>query len=598
LDKLDKPKKIATNLLQVAAPLLDVAESEEVILPAGQSYSTSNANTSFVMQTWFHTSASIALPYHPSPQHSAELVKGLNKSQYASALSLFPSLCLILTLLAMFEVGAWAVVHCHLPPFLFFLPMALGGSATWKLCWAIEKLLIVQSRTERSKGYEQIPDQIMLTADGIRSTWSGFDRRFTSSTLRWSKIRLVYLEKAADDEGHFICIRNSAGGLFRLHSSGFACPQQEDFFLDTLRKKVPAAIKEAPLYLAVQPEQATPMTYQWRWDWLYWKRWLAAATAIGADPMARNACLPVDAAMLANTSLPGGGAAPIRLQNGRYTLREKLRTNFDATFYLAEAIDPEVGNRSYCTLASERKQEQSFGAQRVLVKKYTLPPLMMHPDDHHELLAWLEAEMRLASRLDNKRILRWLDVFVEGTSAYAVFEYFEGRTLKEWVQVNGPFKEKEALSVALQLCEIVGTLHKLTPLVVHKSLDSDSFVINNEGLVKLTCLPKERLASKALGGFFGKPGYIAPENFRGAPCKQSDIYSIGSILHLMLTGTEPQPLQRSEPQTLNHEISETLNAAVARATEPELAKRFENVDLMKRMLIQSEAEHLITRLTS
>jgi len=74
---------------------------------------------------------------------------------------------------------------------------------------------------------------------------------------------------------------------------------------------------------------------------------------------------------------------------------------------------------------------------------------------------------------------------------------------------------------------------------------------------------------------------LPPEQFRGKPCPQSDIYAFGGTLYFLLTGTEPEPISSAHPILVNENVSEELNRIVARATEPELKDRYPSIAEMQ-----------------
>ena len=78
----------------------------------------------------------------------------------------------------------------------------------------------------------------------------------------------------------------------------------------------------------------------------------------------------------------------------------------------------------------------------------------------------------------------------------------------------------------------------------------------------------------------GKPAYLPPEQFRGEPCAQSDIYALGASLHYLLTGQDPEPITASHTRTLRPEISIGLDEFVARATASDLSKRYASAETL------------------
>jgi serine/threonine-protein kinase len=82
----------------------------------------------------------------------------------------------------------------------------------------------------------------------------------------------------------------------------------------------------------------------------------------------------------------------------------------------------------------------------------------------------------------------------------------------------------------------------------------------------------------------GKHAYLPPEQFRGQPTPQSDIYSMGASLFYILTGEDPEPISQQHPRKLKPEISEALDRAIAACTAIELGERYASAQEVERAL--------------
>ena len=82
--------------------------------------------------------------------------------------------------------------------------------------------------------------------------------------------------------------------------------------------------------------------------------------------------------------------------------------------------------------------------------------------------------------------------------------------------------------------------------------------------------------------------FIAPEALQGKPDALSDIYSLGALLYLLLTGQPPsghtQHRQRF-PGELNAQVSARLDRVVMQALAPEPAERFQSARSMQEALV-------------
>jgi serine/threonine-protein kinase len=103
--------------------------------------------------------------------------------------------------------------------------------------------------------------------------------------------------------------------------------------------------------------------------------------------------------------------------------------------------------------------------------------------------------------------------------------------------------------------------------------------MGSDGMIKLIDFSvAQEVSSGVTGSVVGKPNYISPEQFRGKPATQSDIYSLGATMFYLLVGRDPSPISVSHPKTECDAISTELDDVVARCTQTELSKRYESAE--------------------
>jgi serine/threonine protein kinase len=157
-------------------------------------------------------------------------------------------------------------------------------------------------------------------------------------------------------------------------------------------------------------------------------------------------------------------------------------------------------------------------------------------------------EGRLLGKLDHPNIARLLDAgLLDGTQPYLVLEYVEGLEVDTYCTLH-ELGVEDRVRLFLNVLAAVGHAH--SHLVVHRDLKPANILITGDGTVKLldfgiAKLLDEELSSPALTrSSLGPltPQYAAPEQLLGqSVTTATDIYALGLILYVCLTGRHPVP---------------------------------------------------------
>lgn len=250
------------------------------------------------------------------------------------------------------------------------------------------------------------------------------------------------------------------------------------------------------------------------------------------------------------------------LQDGRYEIIGKLGTGGQAKIYQA------------------RDQSQSC---LVAIKELVLP-VSAGVNVRNRAFGNVKNEALLLCSLDHPGIVKLLDNFVEDHRAYLVLEHIPGQTLRRQVQERGPFDVERTLQFANEICELLNYLHGQSPPIVHRDLTPDNLMLTDDGHVKLLDFNvAQQLESNTTKTVVGKHNYMAPEQFRGKPTTQSDLYSLGCTLYYLLVGADPTPLSC---------LKASDKIAVPAAVD-ELISRLTKLELDLRCQSASEAQQLV-----
>ena len=213
--------------------------------------------------------------------------------------------------------------------------------------------------------------------------------------------------------------------------------------------------------------------------------------------------------------------------------------------------------------------------------------------DDAEMLRRFRNEAQSAARLDHENIGRVYAVGSERGWHYIVFEFIEGRNLRDIVRDEGPFGIARAVDVAVQVADALE--HASQRSVVHRDIKPSNIVITPNGRARIVDMGLARLHQMAgdrdltmSGMTLGTFDYISPEQARDprAADVRSDLYSLGCTIFYMLVGRPPfaegtmvqkllQHQQEPPPalETLRPDVPRRLAAIVERLMAKDPADR-------------------------
>ncbi|MBI4366687.1 MAG: serine/threonine protein kinase [Deltaproteobacteria bacterium] len=218
------------------------------------------------------------------------------------------------------------------------------------------------------------------------------------------------------------------------------------------------------------------------------------------------------------------GAGPM----GQYYLLEKIAQGGMAEIYKGLAYD-------------------LHGIKRTVVIKKILPQVAANK----EFIDMLIAEAKLAVMLSHGNIAQIYDLGKAGDAYFIVMEYVEGRSLGQLMKQAMAQKQPIPLPIAMYIvAEIAAGLdymHRRTddrdqPLqIIHRDVSPQNIIVSVSGTVKIIdfgiAKARNTIETTDIGILKGKFAYMSPEQAEGNPIDhRSDIFSLGVILHELITG--------------------------------------------------------------
>jgi len=212
------------------------------------------------------------------------------------------------------------------------------------------------------------------------------------------------------------------------------------------------------------------------------------------------------------------------------------------------------------------------GDRLVAIKEVSLQGLQ--PQAMIEATASFQREVSVLSHLDHPNLPRLYEHFQDPEHWYLVMDFIAGETLEEYQSkaVNRRLLLSEVLDIGLQLCRVLDYLHSQQPPIVFRDLKPSNIMRTSAGQLYLIDFgiaryfkPGQARDTVALGS----PGYAAPEQYgKAQTTPRADIYSLGAVLHQLLTARDPseapfrflplRPKSHSDPGSLTTSMVDVL----------------------------------------
>jgi eukaryotic-like serine/threonine-protein kinase len=250
-----------------------------------------------------------------------------------------------------------------------------------------------------------------------------------------------------------------------------------------------------------------------------------------------------------------------------------------------------------------------YKAEHVVLNK-TCAIKLVHPQRFdQESLQRFKLEAKATSMLQHPNIVGIHDYGVnEGFLPYIVMEYLEGKSLEFTIQENGPLAPQRFLNIFQQVCDGLSHAHKHG--VIHRDLkpanificvengQSDRVNIVDFGIAKLIPQQEGQEITRITltGEVIGSPLYMSPEQCSGGILDaRSDIYSLGIMMHEVLTGQcvfdgtptqvmRAQILEAPELRVYRMRLSEDMKDIILKCLKKDPAERYQNIDELKEKL--------------
>jgi len=216
-------------------------------------------------------------------------------------------------------------------------------------------------------------------------------------------------------------------------------------------------------------------------------------------------------------------------------------------------------------------------------------------------------EAQLSGRISHPNIARLIDAGVsdDGT-LYLVLEYVRGIAVDQYCDERR-LDVAARMKLFLAICAAVAHAH--SHLIVHRDLKPSNILVTAAGEVKLldfgvaTLLETDAASASNLTRLTGRaftPEFAAPEQLRGEPITTAtDVYSLGVILYLLLTGQRPHMSAAGGSASLEHAVLHEEAPLPSRALRtngtPEIAQQRGTALAKLRREVAGDLDNIVAR---
>ena len=234
---------------------------------------------------------------------------------------------------------------------------------------------------------------------------------------------------------------------------------------------------------------------------------------------------------------------------------------------------------------------QDLSLQRKVALKF-LDPGTRTPDASERLLR----EARAASALDHPHIGTVYEIGDADGQPFIAMAYYEGQTLASRLRA-GPLSNGEAARLIAEVADALAAAHAAG--VVHRDLKPSNLMLTSAGHIKVLDFGIAMFASTesetiarltGAGSAIGTAAYMSPEQAAGeAVDARSDLWSLGAVLHEMLTGRPA--FEGSNTLALINAVR-TAPIPAVQSHRPDLAPELEAI--LTRTLVRDRRQRAMT----
>lgn len=233
-------------------------------------------------------------------------------------------------------------------------------------------------------------------------------------------------------------------------------------------------------------------------------------------------------------------------------------------------------------------------AIKMLENKYVSVP---------EFRFFFDSEAKALKDMNHPSVVKILgDTFSDAQgNLYLPMEYVEGETLQHHIQTFGAYSEQEARDLMCKILDAFTYIHGVNK--IHRDIKPSNIMIRPDGSICVIDfgIAKDMKVStgKTIGMTVGTDGYMSPEQISALNIDhRTDIYSLGCLLHYMLTGQHAIVKRSNDYETklailhnefpsakeLRPELSDDIQKIIFKAVDKNMTQRYQTAEAFKKAL--------------
>ena len=200
-------------------------------------------------------------------------------------------------------------------------------------------------------------------------------------------------------------------------------------------------------------------------------------------------------------------------------------------------IDGELATGGFGRILAAHHAETGVAAAvKLLHPRYAASP---------EMRSRFEREIEILQQVSHPNIVRLLDAGITSDGEpYLCMERLVGETLATTLERTGPLGFGQVLDLCAVVCDALAVTHALG--MVHRDINASNIFLCTDGRIVLIDFGIAKRLDAEVHDLtsshetVGTPSWMSPEQIRGLRVdSRSDIYAIGALLYLVLTGRPP-----------------------------------------------------------